>query len=196
MHIDIETYKARSGRVSLDGIDFGAFRSQPLDERSLRCLRYMHDVEHHTICYLRDLLATLGPQRSRGDHVPHHVVVRGVLARRGARPRCWPSTTSRRAATRVAALRRSLRWTDRFAPTLHGLGSLLAGASYTAVHMTWGAVNEWTTQAGYGRLRPARRPSGADRPPPPDHAPGGPPHRLLRHAGVPAARRAIVGPSA
>jgi hypothetical protein len=29
---------------------------------------------------------------------------------------------------------------------------LLAGASYTAVHMTWGAVNEWTTQAGYSRL--------------------------------------------
>ena len=24
----------------------------------------------------------------------------------------------------------------------------------TAVHMTWGAVNEWTTQAGYGRLAP------------------------------------------
>ena len=22
----------------------------------------------------------------------------------------------------------------------------------TAVHMTWGAINEWTTQAGYGRL--------------------------------------------
>ena len=34
----------------------------------------------------------------------------------------------------------------------HGLGSALVGASYTAVHMTWGAVNEWTTQVGYSRL--------------------------------------------
>ena len=33
-----------------------------------------------------------------------------------------------------------------------GLGSALAGPSFTAVHMTWGAVNEWTTQAGYARL--------------------------------------------
>ena len=24
----------------------------------LRCLRYMHDVENHTVCYLRDVLVT------------------------------------------------------------------------------------------------------------------------------------------
>ena len=151
MHIDIETYKARSGRVSLDGIDFRAFRSQPLDERSLRCLRYMHDVEHHTICYLRDLLATSAhndPEVTTFltmwsyEEYWHGEALAAVLAEHDE-----PA-----GATRVAALRRSLRWTDRFAPTLHGLGSLLAGASYTAVHMTWGAVNEWTTQAGYGRL--------------------------------------------
>jgi hypothetical protein len=38
------------------------------------------------------------------------------------------------------------------APLVHGLGSAVVGAPYTAVHMTWGAVNEWTTQAGYARL--------------------------------------------
>jgi hypothetical protein len=27
-----------------------------------------------------------------------------------------------------------------------------AGRGLTAVHMTWGAINEWTTQAGYARL--------------------------------------------
>ena len=31
------------------------------------------------------------------------------------------------------------------------LGSALT-RHIVAVHMTWGAVNEWTTQAGYGRL--------------------------------------------
>ena len=31
------------------------------------------------------------------------------------------------------------------------LGSALT-PHIVAVHMTWGAVNEWTTQAGYGRL--------------------------------------------
>jgi hypothetical protein len=50
MHIDIETYKRLVGRVSLDEIDFDSFRDRPLDADSLRCLRYMHDIEHHTIC--------------------------------------------------------------------------------------------------------------------------------------------------
>jgi hypothetical protein len=27
-----------------------------------------------------------------------------------------------------------------------------AGRAFVALHMTWGAVNEWTTQAGYARL--------------------------------------------
>ena len=58
MQLDLETYKRHAGRVELDGIDFDAFRADPLDGDSLRCLRYMHDVEHHTVCYLRDLLVT------------------------------------------------------------------------------------------------------------------------------------------
>jgi hypothetical protein len=37
-------------------------------------------------------------------------------------------------------------------PLSHLLGSALAGESFIAIHMTWGAVNEWTTQAGYSRL--------------------------------------------
>ena len=56
------------------------------------------------------------------------------------------------AGGRIAPLRRRLGWRDRVAPLVHGLGSAVVGAPYTAVHMTWGAVNEWTTQAGYARL--------------------------------------------
>ena len=58
MRMDIDNYTKRAGRVDLDGIDFDDFRSQPLDDDTRRCLRYMHDVEHHTVCYLRDLLVT------------------------------------------------------------------------------------------------------------------------------------------
>ena len=32
------------------------------------------------------------------------------------------------------------------------IGSGLAGSDFTAVHMTWGAINEWTTQAAYAQL--------------------------------------------
>src|SRR5262249_18242365 len=151
MKIDIDTYTKRAGRLNLDGIDFDTFRPQPLDRATIRCLRYMHDIEHHTVCYLRDLLAT----PAHADHEVtsfltmwnfeefwHGDAIGRVLAAHGepAGPR------------RVEALRRSQRWTDRFGPTLHALGSSIVGASYTAVHMTWGAMNEWTTQAGYARL--------------------------------------------
>ena len=40
----------------------------------------------------------------------------------------------------------------RLRPFTHLLGSTFAGESFVAVHMTWGEINEWTTQAGYARL--------------------------------------------
>jgi rubrerythrin len=151
MHIDIDTYTKRAGRLNLDGIDFDTFRTHPLDPSTIRCLRYMHDIEHHTVCYLRDLLAT----PAHADHEVttfltmwnfeefwHGDAIGKVLAAHGE-----PN-----GQRRVETLRRSLRWTDRFGPTLHALGSGVVGTSYTAIHMTWGAINEWTTQAGYARL--------------------------------------------
>ena len=41
-----------------DDLDFDAFADDPLDADTLRVIEYMHDVELHTICYLRDLLVT------------------------------------------------------------------------------------------------------------------------------------------
>jgi len=58
MRTAIGFYKERAARLDVDGIDFDAFRDRPLSSDGLRCLRYMHDIEHHTICYLRDLLLT------------------------------------------------------------------------------------------------------------------------------------------
>jgi len=151
MRMDIDTYTKRAGRVELDGIDFDDFRRQPLDDDTRRCLRYMHDVEHHTVCYLRDLLVTSAHRDPEVtsfltmwtfEEYWHGDAIGSVLAAHDE-----PAGSSR-----IASVRRSLRWNDRLAPTLHSLGSWLVGASYGAVHMTWGAVNEWTTQAGYARL--------------------------------------------
>ena len=58
MRTTIDCYKSRAGRLDISGIDFDAFAAQPLSPEALRCLRYMHDVEYHTVCYLRDLLLT------------------------------------------------------------------------------------------------------------------------------------------
>ena len=58
MAFDLDTYKRRVAPVAIGDLDLDAFRTDPLDADTLRCLRYMHDVEHHTSCYLRNLLNT------------------------------------------------------------------------------------------------------------------------------------------
>ena len=48
----------RSARLEIEDLDFDSFATHRLHPDSLRCLRYMHDVEGHTMCYLRDVLVT------------------------------------------------------------------------------------------------------------------------------------------
>jgi hypothetical protein len=59
MRIDTAALVERSSdRLRWDDLDLDSFKSQPLDRLALRCIKYMHDVEFHTVCYLRDLLLT------------------------------------------------------------------------------------------------------------------------------------------
>jgi hypothetical protein len=72
MNFDIDRYLGLVAPLDDSDIDYDAFLDRPLDANTLRCLRYMHDVEFHTTCYLRDLLVT-----SAHDDPE----IRGVLAR-------------------------------------------------------------------------------------------------------------------
>jgi len=140
MKMDALTLRDRIARLDISGIDFGAFRSKPVSQEGLRVLRYIHDVEFHTVCYLRDLLMTSAHKDP--DITSHGEAIARVLSAHGEKAD----------TERVSEMRARLTVKDRLSPMLHGLGSLLTGESWTAVHMTWGAVNEWTTQATYGRL--------------------------------------------
>jgi len=151
VRLDIDRYADRAGRLDLSGVDFAAFRDRPLDADSLRCLRYMHDVEHHTVCYLRDLLVTPVHRDPRittfltvwsYEEMWHGEAIGKVLAAHGE-----PAGRDR-----IAPMRRGLGVRDRLAPALHSLGAAVAASAFGALHMTWGAVNEWSTQAGYARL--------------------------------------------
>lgn len=150
MAFDLDTYKNIVRPVDLDGIDFEAFATQPLDESVLRCLRYMHDVEQHTVCYMRDLLVTrahLDPEITtfltfwNYEEYWHGEAIGRVLAAHGEAA----------GAERLAPLRRGLGWKNVLAP-LVSMAMSAASRHLSAVHMTWGAVNEWTTQAAYARL--------------------------------------------
>ena len=159
MEFNLETYKRRTGRLEWSDLDLaGAFRGQPLDADTLRCLRYMHDVEFHTVCYLRDLL--LSPAHEDPEITAflsfwvyeefwHGEAIAEVLAAH--------SETAGEA--RISSLRRSLGLRDRLAPIATMAAGGIFGRDFVALHMTWGAINEWTTQAAYSRLaRLARHP--------------------------------------
>lgn len=154
MEFDIEDYKTRTDRLRFDDLDIAGFATLRLDPGALRCLRYMHDVEYHTVCYLRDLLVS--PAHADAEITSflsfwvfeefwHGEALAAVLAAHGE-----PAGQAR-----VATMRRRLGWAERMRPVTMMLGSALAGEDFVAVHMTWGAINEWTTQAGYSQL--ARR---------------------------------------
>ena len=151
MRFDIDAYQALSGRVTWDDLDLSCFRERPLSAEGLRCLQYMHDIEFHTVCYLRDLLVTPAHDDHRIttfltiwnlEELYHGEALAAVLEAHG-RPA---------GVGRIEPLRRRLGTTRR---NLHTLVSMLGSwalRDVTAIHMTWGAVNEWTTQAAYGRL--------------------------------------------
>lgn len=148
---DVEAYTRSVAPVRDDDIDYGAFVERPLARDVLRCLRYMCDVESHTVCYLRDLLVT-----------PSHTdpTVTAFLTM-WAYEEYWHGEALARvlAAHRVPTgtdhirrLRLRLGRRDRVAPIQQAVVANLVGTDFVAVHMTWGAINEWSTHAGYARL--------------------------------------------
>ena len=150
--IDVEEFAASARPVQWDDLDLdAAFRDRPLSPEALRCLRYMHDIESHTVCYLRDLLLTESHRDPRittflttwaWEEQWHGVALAKVLEAHG-------ETAGN---DRIAATRSALGIKDRLGPLLTTVGSVLARRDFVAVHMTWGALNEWSTQAGYARL--------------------------------------------
>jgi hypothetical protein len=150
MSLDSGSYRKLSTKLDTADVDFDAFRDRPLSPDALRCLRYMHDVENHTVCYLRDVLVT---RAHRDPEVTSFLTLwnyeefwHGEAIAEILQAHDEPAGTGR-----IAALRERLPKRDAWRPITFQLGSALT-PHLTAVHMTWGAINEWTTQAGYSRL--------------------------------------------
>jgi hypothetical protein len=146
MAIDIESYTARSRALDLSGIHWKDVPGYRLSPEALRALRYMQDIETHTIVYLRTVLST----RAMDDpdvatflacwfyeETFHGRALARFLEAAGhpvtPRPRSrmnFPQWVEARSTAIVARL-----WPD-----------------FVGVHMTWGAVNELTTLIAYQRL--------------------------------------------
>jgi len=151
MAFDIDKYTTNSQSVAWSDLDFDAFDTDPLPAQTLRTIRYMADVEYHTVCYLRDLLTT-------PSHKEPEI---GAFMTMWNREEFWhgealAAVLNKHGLTldfdEVKANRVKLGWKDRLDPIKQSLMGGLVGHDFVAVHMAWGAVNEWSANAAYLRL--------------------------------------------
>lgn len=139
----------RSQKLVYEDLNFDEFKTNPLDDNTLRAIRYMHDIEDHTSCYLRDMLSTPSHRDPEitaflavwaYEEYFHGVALGEVLKAHGENP-----------VLRTAELRKNLGFLESLRPALFSITSNLTNF-FPALHMTWGALNELSTQAGYERL--------------------------------------------
>jgi hypothetical protein len=145
-HLDFAPLVSRSSVFDPDVVDWDAVARHPLPTAALRALKYMQDVESHTVIYLRELLSTRAAddpalagffatwfyeEMAHGRALAHFLTAAG-----------HPVTVRQRNAR-------------RFVERIEALGISVISAAwgdFPAVHMTWGAINELTTLTGYRRL--------------------------------------------
>ena len=148
MTFDLDSYVARSRALDVSGIDWEAVPRHPLSADAVRALRYMQDIESHTIIYLRMLLSTravddpevatflacwIYEETFHGRALARFLAAAGHPLGTRAEPRSYADPAERLRQTFTGLLARA--WPD-----------------FVAVHMTWGAINELTTLTGYARL--------------------------------------------
>jgi len=151
MAFDIDKFTSTSVNVNWKDLDFDEFKSNPLPASTLRSLRYMCDIEYHTVCYLRDLLVTPSHKEEEvsafmtmwnREEFWHGEALADVLGAHGV-------TVD---FDELKATRLKLGWKDRLDPVKQSLMGNIVGKDFIAVHMIWGAANEWSAVAAYNRL--------------------------------------------
>lgn len=147
---EIDDLIQRSGKVRMDDLDLEAAARIGVTDAEARVLRYMADTETHTIIYMKDLLAghsARDPEITSFlsvwvyEELWHGRAIDQVLVASG---REVPTERSRE-----ITVGRSIR---------EGLEALASHAAanlthhFIAVHMAWGALNEFTAAASYNAL--------------------------------------------
>jgi hypothetical protein len=148
---DIGDYTRTSKGVQWQDLPLEEFRDHPLPPNTLRSLRYMCDVEYHTVCYLRDMLVT---PSHRDPNVTafmtmwnmeefwHGEALAAVL-------KMHDVTVDYDA---LKAKRLKMGWKDKLDPIKQSMLANIVGQDFVAVHMIWGAANEWSAITAYNRL--------------------------------------------
>jgi hypothetical protein len=160
---DLDRFIRTSGRVDLSEIRWDLARERPLTDDEVRLLRYMMDIEGHTVIFLRDLLAThvaFDPDVTaflscwNYEEYWHGEAFSRLLGEAGIPVAPDPGVVHADSAypTRRARVHRIRRRLGAKGYTAH-IGTLFGSAAtdrdFVAIPMTWGMVNELTTARGY-----------------------------------------------
>jgi hypothetical protein len=144
--LDLDRYASRSRAPDLSGVRWEEVTRYPMAEEAIRALRYMQDIESHTIVYLKTLLSTRAiddPEVATFlacwiyEETFHGCALERFLAAAG-------HEVVQRQRSRATLAQRL----KEIAPSL--VSRVWKG--FVAVHMVWGAINELTTLTGYRRL--------------------------------------------
>ena len=163
---DLDKFIRTSSRVDLSNVAWDRTTDPPLTPSEVRTLRYMMDIESHTVIFLRDLLATQAASDPdvtaflccwNYEELWHGEALSRLLGEAGIEiaPDREPvkhdsSYPSRRIRNHWIRRRLGARSYVSHLGTL--LGSAVAHEDFVAIHMAWGAVNELTTLTAYRRM--------------------------------------------
>ena len=156
---NLPSYLKASKKVPTDDLAWDQVREHPLCRGELRFLRYMMNIEAHTIVYLKELLSTSAIE---DDDVTaflscwaYEEFFHGAALERFLREYAGDEAARHGATSRLAN-------GSRFGRAMKKVLSPVVSAAapdFVATHMTWGATQELTTLHGYQSLaRQSRHP--------------------------------------
>jgi len=162
---DLDRYLRASRKVDLSDLAWDQIAGHPVIVEEARCLAYMMDIESHTVIFLRDLLATraaLEPDITaflscwvyeelwHGEAFSRFLGEAGFATAPDEERSKWDDPYPSKVG-RNTWIRRKMGAKGYAAHIGTLFGSSLV-KDFPALHMAWGAVNEFSTLTGYHRL--------------------------------------------
>ena len=144
--LDITYFVSRSRPLDLTGIVWDDVARSPITSDVIRTLRYMHEIERHTVIFPRTIFST----RAVNDEVIGRFLTCWLYEESFHGPALARFLEAAGQSLPPQPCNRFIR-TDRLEaiviPILAALWS-----DFLALHMTWGAIHELTTITAYHRL--------------------------------------------
>jgi rubrerythrin len=151
-HFNIERLMETSGKVDLSDIDWSEVPKHPLTPEAIRCLRYFLLTENSTFFYVKALMSTDAVYKEP-EIAPFLCV---WMYEEEFHGRAFRRFMEALGEPLVPTYRRDMFLSRGAGERIDELGQLVLGQIFPehwpAVHMVWGAIQEFTTYMAYQQL--------------------------------------------